>query len=192
MLAAAHALERDAVHLVVGAELHAGELHAHIAHRAAVVVRVVAAVDAGVAFALAFAALEVHRRAAVDDDAAPVAACARADRLVAREDDGLLTRAKRHDAAAATDDERPHAARLADDAGALLDVQGGPVFDEDGTAKHVVVVVRPALGAGDRAGDDDDRLVDAGDVHRWRLVGRDLRDLCNGQGREEREPADSA
>ena len=49
--AAADALERDAVQLVVRAELDAGELDAHVAQDAAVVVGVGAAVDAGVAFA---------------------------------------------------------------------------------------------------------------------------------------------
>ncbi len=74
--AAAHALKCDAVQLVVGAELDAGELDAHVAQDAAVVVRIVATVDAGVALARALAAGEVHRCAAVDDQAAPVAAAA--------------------------------------------------------------------------------------------------------------------
>ena len=114
--AAADALEGDAVQLVVGAELDAGELDAHVAQRAAVVVGLVAAVDAGVGLADALAALDVDRRAAVDDEAAPVAAGAAADRLIAREHDRRGARADRVQPAAAHDDQRADAARLADDA----------------------------------------------------------------------------
>ena len=149
--ATADALECDAIELVVRAELDAGVLDSHVAQRAAVVVRVVAAVDAGVGLAHAFAALDVHRRAAVDDEAAPVTAVAAADRLVAGEDDGLLPRADRIQTAAAQHDERADAAGLADHAGAGLDVQGRPGGDEDRAAEHVIEVVGPVLGAGDVA-----------------------------------------
>ena len=113
--AAAHALERDAVQLVVRAELDAGELDAHVAQRAAVVVGLIAAIDARVGLAGAFAARDVHRRPAVDDEAAPVAAGARADRLVAGEDDRLLAGADGVEPAAALDDQRADAAGFADD-----------------------------------------------------------------------------
>ena len=74
MGSAPDALERDAVQLVVRAELDARELDAHVAQHAAVVVRVGAAIDAGVALARALAALEVDGRPAVDDEPAPIAA----------------------------------------------------------------------------------------------------------------------
>ena len=113
--AAADGLERDAVQLVVRAELDARELDAHVAEDAAVVVVVGAAVDASVALASGLAAAEVDRRTAVDDEAAPVAAAALADRLVAREDDRRRRGADGVEPAAALDDERADAAGLADD-----------------------------------------------------------------------------
>ena len=187
--ATADALERDAVQLVVRAELDAGELDAHVAQRAAVVVRVVAAIDAGIAFAGAFAARDVHRRAAVDDEAAPVAARARADRLIAGEHDRLLARADRIQPSAALDDQRADAAGFANHSRSGLDVQRGAVADEDRAAEHVVVVVGPGLGPGDFAGDDDDRLVDARHVDRRRLIRRDVRDSDDGQHGHERRAA---
>ena len=60
---------------------------------AAVVVRVRTAVDTGVAFARGLTAAEVDRRAAVDNNAAPIAPASLPDRLVARKDDRRRGRA---------------------------------------------------------------------------------------------------
>ena len=70
--AAAHALERNPVQLVVGAELGAGELDARVAEVAAVVVGVAAAVYARVTFTHGRPARHVERCVAVDDQAAPI------------------------------------------------------------------------------------------------------------------------
>ena len=144
----------------------AGELDAHVAHGAAVVVGVVAAVDAGLRFADAFAAGDVHRGPAVDDEAAPVAARALAYRLVARHHDRLLARAEGVQPAATLDDERADAAGLAGDERAGGDVERAAFLDEHRAAQHVDEVARPVHRAGDVTGHDDDRAVDARHGHR--------------------------
>ena len=128
--AAAHALKGNAIQFVVGAELDAGELDAHVAHGAAAVVRVGAAIDAGIAFTGAFAAFEVDRGTAVDDQAAPVATGAVAHGLVAGEHDRRRPGTDRVEPAAAQHHQGADAAGLADDAGAGGDVERRAVIDE--------------------------------------------------------------
>ena len=118
------ALEGDAVQLVVRADFGAGELHAHIAQDAAVVVRVRSAVLAGVAFPLGDAAGDVERRGAVDDESAPVAPGAVPVALVARHDDRRLTRSHRQDTAAAGDHQRAVRGAAAVDPRSRFDGQG--------------------------------------------------------------------
>jgi hypothetical protein len=74
------------------------------------------------------------RRGAQDDDAAPLAALARADRRVVREDDRVLGGAHRLDLGAAADDQR--GALGADDLGARLDGEHGGRHDEDVRSAH--------------------------------------------------------
>ena len=83
----ADALEGDSVQLVVRAELGAGELDADVVQDAAAVGGVVATVGAGVSLSLAFAAGDVQRGVAVDDETPPVTAGPLALDLIARHHD---------------------------------------------------------------------------------------------------------
>jgi hypothetical protein len=113
------------------------------------------------------------------------------DRLIAREHDRLLARADGIQPAAAEHDQRSHAARLADDTRPRLNIQRRAVVDEHRPAQHVVVAVRPRLVPVDASGDDDDGLVDARHRDRRGLIGDDVRGLCDGQQRHERQPTQS-
>src|SRR5688572_8407909 len=137
--AAADRLERDAVQLVVRAELDAGELDAHVAQDAAVVVRIGAPVDAGVALASRLAAAEVDRGAAVDNQAAPVAAAALTDWLIAGEDNRSVCRTDRMDSSATLDDQRAGAARFANHFRAGRDIERAAGPHKYGPPQHVVV-----------------------------------------------------
>ena len=128
--AAADTLEGDPVQLVVGAELGAGELHAHVVEDAAAVGGVVAAVGAGVALAFALAAGDVQRGVAVDDEAAPVAAGPLALRLVARHHDRSLSGPHGHQRATAGHDQGAVRGAVAVDPRAGFDGQGHPVVHE--------------------------------------------------------------
>ena len=178
---AADSLECDAVQLVVRAELDAGKLDPNVLKRAAVVVRVVAAVDAGVALACGLAAAEVQGRAAVDDDAAPVASPSLPDRLIAREDDRRRRCSDGVQPPSALDDQRPDAAGLADDPRTSRDVERGARPDEDRAAQDVVVRVDPGFIPASLTGDHDDGLVDARDIDGRGLIRGQPGGWCNGE-----------
>src|SRR5690606_11966627 len=150
----ADALEGDAVQLVVGAELDAGEFHTHVAQDARVVGRIVAAVDAGITFTDADAAREVERRATVDDETAPVAAAAAANGLIGGHHDGLFPRAVSDDLRATLDDERAARGCLANDPRSRFDDEPRGFGDEHGTAQHPVGVLREDNVLGDPAAHD--------------------------------------
>jgi hypothetical protein len=100
----------------------------------------------------------------------PVAAAPVAYGLIAREDHRLRAGADGVQTPATADDQRANAAGFADDASAGRDVQRGPRLDEHCAAQHVVEVVGPGLAASNAPGNDDDRLVDARNGYRRRLV----------------------
>ena len=168
--AAAHALEGDAVQLVLRIDIGAGELDDDIAQGAAVVVGVVAAEQAGAGLALlgalggaaggAFGAV-VDGRVAVDDQAAPQPlgvlriGDGAVDVVQRRHGDGRVPGAVGFDSGASGDDQEVLRV-IADDGGAGLDVQhprGRIAAHPHLAVQDVVVVAGQADIAGEGAGE---------------------------------------
>jgi hypothetical protein len=147
--ARADAAEGEPVDLVVGRELHAAELDAHVTHLPARVVGLVPTIGGvgarGDALDVPLAAGQVDRRLAEEDDAAPVPRGALAHGRFAGEDDGVHRRPLGHDLGARLDHQRPQAHLVPVNLGALVDLQGRRRLDVD-EALEVVTLVRAKRG----------------------------------------------